>query len=153
MRSVGLRPAEPADSEFCFRLHRATLRPYVEAIWGWDESVQREFHERGFDPAHTQIVTVDGRDAGVLVVHRRPTEIYLGRIAVDPAHQGRGIGSALIRDLLAEAAGGGLPLVLDVLAVNTRALALYERLGLREVARHGENNVKIQMRAWRRTPT
>jgi ribosomal protein S18 acetylase RimI-like enzyme len=142
-----LRPASDADSEFCYRLHRATLRPYVEAIWGWDESVQREFHVRGFDPAHTQIVTVDGRDAGVLIVDRRPAEIYLGRIAIDPAYQGLGIGSALIRDLLAEAAGRGVPLLLDVLVVNTRAQALYERLGFREVFRHGDNGIRIRMRA------
>lgn len=143
----GLRPASEADSEFCYRMHRATLRPYVEAIWGWDESVQRAFHVRGFDPVHTQIVTVDGRDAGVLIVHRRPGETYLGRIAIDPAYQGLGIGSALVRDLLAEAAGRGVPLLLDVLVVNTRARALYERLGFREVFRHGENDIKIRMRA------
>jgi RimJ/RimL family protein N-acetyltransferase len=35
---------------------------------------------------------------------------------------------------------------LDVLAVNHRARALYERLGLREVAQHGEGGIKVRMR-------
>jgi ribosomal protein S18 acetylase RimI-like enzyme len=143
----GLRPAVPEDSEFCYELHRAALGPYVAAVWGWDETVQREFHERAFDPAHTQIVTVDGRDVGVLVVERRPTEIYLGLIEIHPDDQDRGIGGALIRELLAEAAGRGLPMALEVLAVNHRAYALYKRLGFREVGRHGEDGIKIRMRS------
>ncbi|MBB2741613.1 UNVERIFIED_ORG: RimJ/RimL family protein N-acetyltransferase [Microbispora rosea subsp. rosea] len=35
---------------------------------------------------------------------------------------------------------------MDVLAVNHRAHALYQRLGLEEVARHGEGDIKIRMR-------
>ncbi|MEU9246424.1 hypothetical protein [Streptomyces sp. NPDC048385] len=34
---------------------------------------------------------------------------------------------------------------MDVLVVNQRANALYRRLGLHEVTRHGENNIKIRM--------
>jgi len=37
-------------------------------------------------------------------------------------------------------------LVLDVLTVDRRAQALYQRLGVREVARHGEGNIKITKR-------
>jgi hypothetical protein len=40
----------PADSEFCFELHKAAMGDYITAIWGWDEQVQREYHTRGFDP-------------------------------------------------------------------------------------------------------
>jgi ribosomal protein S18 acetylase RimI-like enzyme len=39
--------------------------------------------------------------------------------------------------------------VLDVLTVNQRAQALYQRLGTKEVARHGHNNIKITMRSTR----
>ena len=41
----------------------------------------------------------------------------------------------------------GQPLALDVLDVNQRARALYQRLGFTEVSRRGENNRKIRMRA------
>ena len=41
MTIVALRPARPADSEFCFRLHKAAMGDYVTAIWGWDERRQR----------------------------------------------------------------------------------------------------------------
>ncbi|MES4906174.1 MULTISPECIES: GNAT family N-acetyltransferase [unclassified Streptomyces] len=62
-----------------------------------------------------------------------------------PDHQGRGIGSRLIRSLLHQAHQQGRDLTLDVLVVNQRAQALYRRLGLHEVTRHGENNIKIRM--------
>jgi GNAT superfamily N-acetyltransferase len=147
MTPFGLRPATPADNELCYQIHRAAMRAYIEAIWGWDEAVQRDFHNRRFDPAHTQIVTVDGHDAGVLIVDHRPTETYLGRIALHPDYQGRGIGSHLIKRILQEAATSHQPLTLDVLTVNPRAYRLYQHLGFQEVDRHGENNTKIRMRA------
>jgi GNAT superfamily N-acetyltransferase len=142
-----LRPATSADREFCFALHRASMRPYVERLWGWDDEVQRGFHDRGFDPDRTRIITVDGRDVGSLTVDDAADAIYLRRIQVHPEHQGRGIGARLIRGLLAEAAARGVPVTLDVLTVNPRAHALYRRLGFHDVMRHGDDNVKIRMRA------
>lgn len=66
-------------------------------------------------------------------VEYRPGEIYLARIELHPGHQGRGTRN-------------GQDLVLDVLTVNRRAQALYQRLGMKEVARHGDRNIKITMR-------
>ncbi|MEU9017445.1 GNAT family N-acetyltransferase [Actinomadura sp. NPDC048394] len=147
MSDVGLRPATAADSEFCFQLHKAAMGDYVAAIWGWDEQDQRDYHARGFDPGRWQIITADGADIGMLSVEYRATEVYLGRIEVRPEHQGRGIGTRLITALLDEAEQQGKDLVLDVLAVNHRAHALYRRLGLREVARDGD--IRIRMRSTR----
>lgn len=139
---VALRDATAADSDFCFALHRAALGPYVTAVWGWDEAVQRGFHERGFDPAKARIILVNGREAGRLDVERRPDEIYVGLIELLPAYQGKGVGGRLLRDLIAEAAARGQAIRLEVLAVNTRAHALYTRLGFRET---GRDDVKVRM--------
>ncbi|WP_020666150.1 GNAT family N-acetyltransferase [Amycolatopsis nigrescens] len=146
MSVIALRPAVPADSEFCFELHKAAMGDYVTATWGWDEHAQRDYHTRGFDPDHWQIITADGADVGMLNVEYRATEIYLARIEIHPDHQGRGIGTHLITALLSEADQRRGDLVLDVLAVNRRAYALYQRLGLQEIARHGDGNIKITMR-------
>ncbi|MFF4396238.1 GNAT family N-acetyltransferase [Streptomyces sp. NPDC001480] len=142
---IGLRPATSADGEYCFQLHKAAMGCYVAAVWGWDDQEQRGFHARAFAPGSWQIVTADGTDAGMLHVEHRPTEIYLARIELHPDHQGRGIGSELVRGLLDQAQRQGRDLTLDVLAVNRRAQALYRRLGLHEVTRHGERDIKIRM--------
>ncbi|MGW7515042.1 GNAT family N-acetyltransferase [Streptomyces sp. NPDC054796] len=146
MNAVAVRQAVPADSEVCFQLHKAAMGDYVAAIWGWDDGEQRVYHERGFDPGRWQVITVDGADAGILVVEYRATEVYLGRIELHPRYQGRGIGAGLIRSLIETAAQRRQHLILDVLAVNARAHAFYQRHGFREVARHGEDNRKIRMR-------
>ncbi|MFD9819875.1 GNAT family N-acetyltransferase [Streptomyces violascens] len=83
---------------------------------------------------------------------RRPAEIYLSRIEVHPDHQGHGIGSQLVRSLLDEADRQGQDLVLDVLVVNQRALALYRRLGLHAVSRHGNSNIKVKIEMSSRPP-
>jgi len=146
MTGFDLRPATPADSEFCFQLHKAAMGGYITAIWGWDEQRQHAFHDRSFSPGRWQIITADGADVGMIDVEHRPTEIYLGRIEIHPSHQRRGIGTRLITALIDEARRNGQDLALDVLAVNRRALALYQRLGLTEVARHGDGNIRIRMR-------
>ncbi len=146
MNTVDLRPATPADSEFCFQLHKAAMGRHVAAVWGWDEADQHAYHARHFDPDSWQIITVDGTDAGILIVEYGATEVYLGRIEIHPHYQGRGIGAHLIESLIDTAAQRDQDLLLDVLAINTRAHAFYQRHGFREVSRHGENNRKIRMR-------
>ena len=63
------------------------------------------------------------------VGEHHPTEPhwYLPFIGVDPVHQGRGIGSALLRRGLARADADGLPTYLE--ASSPRNRALYERHG------------------------
>ena len=149
MTPVALRSATPADSEFCYQLHKAAMRSYVTATWGWDEHVQREHHARAFNPSRWQIITVGGTAIGMLDIEHRPDEIYLARVEIHPDHQGHGIGTCLVSALLDEARQNGKALALDVLAVNHRAQDLYQRLGLAEVARHGDNSIKVTMRSAR----
>jgi ribosomal protein S18 acetylase RimI-like enzyme len=145
--AIALRPATPADEEFCYQLHKAAMGEYITAIWGWDEQVQRGFHQRAFSPHRWQIITDAQADIGMLDVDYRPGEIYLVHIEIHPGHQGRGIGTRIISALVDEAHAKGQDLVLDVLTVNRRAEALYRRLGLTEVARHGDRGTKVTMRS------
>jgi ribosomal protein S18 acetylase RimI-like enzyme len=152
MIPIALRPVAPADSEFCFQLHKAAMGAYVAAIWGWDDDVQRDYHRRAFAPDRWQIITADGADAGVLIVEYRPAEVYLARIEIHPDYQGRGIGAHFIRELTGEARQRGQHLVLDVLTVNHRAQAFYRRHGFREVSGPGDSDNKIRMRSADPTP-
>jgi GNAT superfamily N-acetyltransferase len=152
MTSIALRSATPADSDFCYQLHKAAMGSYITGIWGWDEQRQRSFHARSFNPGRWQIIIAGETDIGMLDVEYRPGEIYISRIEIHPDYQGQGIGTLLISALADQASRTGQDLVLDVLTVNHRAQALYQRLGLKEVARHGENNIKITMRLTHRAP-
>jgi ribosomal protein S18 acetylase RimI-like enzyme len=123
------RPASGDDSEFCYSLHRQSLGPIIAAVFGgWDDAVQREYHSRWFDPDRLEVIQTDeGTPIGVLDVREQTDHRYLARIELLPEYQSRGIGSAVIRDLIAD----GRPVRLHVFTVNARARELYERLGFR----------------------
>ena len=57
---------------------------------------------------------------------------YLPMVGVEPARQGRGLGSALIRPVLERCDRTGVPAYLE--ATTPRSRALYERLGFRVTA-------------------
>jgi ribosomal protein S18 acetylase RimI-like enzyme len=104
------------------------MKGYVSQTWGWDDTVQQAMFRENFTPERSQIVMVDGRAVGVFAPERHPTEWFVRAIAIRPEMQGRGLGAAMLRDLIATAAREGLPTRLQVLRVNP-ARRLYERLG------------------------
>lgn len=65
-------------------------------------------------------------------VTRWPRTAEISDLIVSPAHRNQGIGSALIHALTEVARGWGCPQVeIGSACANTRAIALYERLGFR----------------------
>jgi ribosomal protein S18 acetylase RimI-like enzyme len=120
-----LRPVTPYDLPFLWSLREAAMRPNYEPVEGWDEAVQRE---RAAESLAGRLVLVDGVPTGVLTVTDRGHELHLTWVAVLPALQGRGLGTALVRLAQAEAAATGRPLTLHVQPANP-ARRLYERLG------------------------
>ena len=64
--------------------------------------------------------------------HRNSHIIYLGGVAIDPEHAGRGHGTAMIRSAVALARDRGFKrMELTVATSNDRAIRLYERAGFR----------------------
>ncbi|MEO5873895.1 MAG: GNAT family N-acetyltransferase [Streptosporangiaceae bacterium] len=76
------------------------------------------------------------RLALLTLMERRPAdgELVMDGIAVAPGHRGKGIGSLLLREITAVAADHSCRRIrLDVIDVNPRARALYERRGFTAV--------------------
>jgi ribosomal protein S18 acetylase RimI-like enzyme len=124
-----LRPATSGDYDFLYHLHVATIKPYVAATWGWDDATQSNFFRQKFDPAKRQIIMLNDKPAGVLSVEEQESDTYLALIEILPEYQGRGLGTAVIRDLLHAAHRQNHSVSLRVLKANNRARRLYERLG------------------------
>ena len=81
------------------------------------------------------MVQLSGEDVGVLVVDRAPDCLKVNQLFIRPEHQGRGIGEALMKRVIADAEGHGLPIRLRVLNTNPRAAAFYRRLGFAETGK------------------
>lgn len=143
-----LRPVAPPDEGFLLRLYAMTRADEL-ARTGWDAAqrdvfIRSQYQARRADyalrypGAEHSLITVNSRDAGVWMVWRTPAEILLVNIELLPEHRGRGIGSALIRGLIAEAKAIRVPLTLSVREENRAASRLYQRLGFSIDARaHG----------------
>jgi ribosomal protein S18 acetylase RimI-like enzyme len=105
---------------------------------------QRQYYLQEYPSAEYHIIQRDGVDIGRRIVNRAGGEILLMDIALLPEYRNGGIGTALIRDLMAEAEQTDRPLRLHVEFFN-RALRLYERLGFSKI---GDVSVYFEME-WR----
>ncbi|MEV8453607.1 GNAT family N-acetyltransferase [Streptomyces sp. NPDC052095] len=129
-----LRPARPEDVESVAELRAVVMRPDLERLGRYDEHRVRQRLRDGYAPEHTSVVVVDGEFAGCVAL--RPVEggLWLEHFYLSPAVQGRGIGTAVLRSLLARADAEGATVRLDVLR-GSAARALYERHGFAEERR------------------
>lgn len=141
-----LRPVEAADRPFLVELYGSTREDELARVQ-WDDGARRAFVEHQFaaQDAHYRanypgatldVVEVDGAPAGRLYVHRGPSDIRIMDIALAPAFRRRGIGTALLRSLMAEADGSGRKLSIHV-EQNNPARSLYDRLGFLPAGEHG----------------
>lgn len=80
------------------------------------------------------------RDPGIVgyaVAGRAAAQGFLQRLAVDPSHQGSGLGSTLVHDALHWMRRRGATIAwVNTQEANARALALYEHLGFRAADHH-----------------
>jgi ribosomal protein S18 acetylase RimI-like enzyme len=123
---IRLRAITTSDETWLWELHKTTMRPLVEQIWGWDDDVQRNFFREFIDIGDISILLVDDQPIGAIQLHRESDHLFLSQIEIAPEHQGKGYGSAIIRDLQTTASH---PIRLQVLKVNEAAARLYRSLG------------------------
>lgn len=99
-------------------------------------NAQHAWYQEHYQGATFDVILVDGAPAGRLYVHRRPKEIRLVDIALLPEFRKGGLGTSILRDLLAEGEAAGKPVTIHVEVYNP-AMRLYERLGFRPVEDRG----------------
>ena len=104
---------------------RPALRCIREAVFVVEQQVPPELEWDGLDPECTHVLAEAAGEA-VGTARMTPTG-HIGRMAVLPPWRGRGIGSALLADLLDTARARALPGV--VLNAQNHALAFYARHG------------------------
>ena len=121
-----------ADSRFMYELKKLVLRKYVEDIWGWDETVQLQYHADHYHPEQTHIIEVNGNSIGTVEITEKEKELFLCSLYLLPDFQGKGIGSHIISHCL-QTTGRNKQVTLEVLHSNTRARKLYERMGFTAV--------------------
>jgi ribosomal protein S18 acetylase RimI-like enzyme len=145
------RSSNKEDDEFLFRLYASTRQEEVSA-WGWSTAQQTAFLQMQFQAqrrgyaaeypdADSRIILADDEPIGRILIRRTDRDMWLVDVAILPVHRSHGLGTTLLRSLIAESESGGQPLKLQV-AKGNRAARLYERLGFSKIS---EDQVYIQM--------
>lgn len=134
-----LRPETPADLLFRFDLFCKSRAPEWSQVALPDDvraqimhhqfDAQTRSYASQFSKARFDIVELDGRPIGRIIVDYGPDEFHLVDQAIMPEHRNRGIGTAIMTDLIANARAAGLPITLMVADDNDPSKRLYDRLG------------------------
>ena len=131
----------PMDESVRFRAMRWWDIPAVHAIeitvfpvdpW----SVEQFWSELAQPTRNYLVAEVDGQIAGYAGSFVLSPQADVQTIAVSPAHQGRGLGAALLTQLIEDAhRSGASEMLLEVRSDNGSAMAMYEKFGFERISR------------------
>jgi RimJ/RimL family protein N-acetyltransferase len=136
---IALRREEPEDEAFRYQLfcdsrlpewYAVELDPAVRAqLMRHQFEAQTATYAARFPQARFDIIEMAGKPVGRIVVNRPGTMVHIVDHAIVPHLRNRGIGTAIMRALMDEAAGAAQPVRLKVASSNDPSLRLYLRLG------------------------
>ena len=115
MVPIAFEAADAADADALVALRIAAMRASLEHLGRFDPQRARDRFLATFEPRHTRHVLVDGERVGFVVLRPQGDEWLLDHLYVLPVHQGRGVGAAVLRDVLAHADAHGQALCVGAL--------------------------------------
>lgn len=126
-KQISFRPARAHDFDYCARLYFAEMESIIREL-NLDMAAHAASFRQLWQPTEVRVITLDGADVGWLQSKTRDDTLFLAQLFVDAAFQRQGIGTAVINQLIGEAARVDQAVTLGVVKTNP-ALRLYERLG------------------------
>lgn len=143
---IKLRPIKPEDEEFLYQVYASTRQDEMTlANWQKEEfenflrmqfNAQHKYYQENYVGSRFDIILEGDTPVGRLYVARWEKEIRIIDIALLPKFRRKGIGSALLNDLMAEAAKDDKPVSIHVEHLNP-SLCLYNNLGFRKIDDNG----------------
>lgn len=140
MPQVTLRPITGDDLALLAQIYASTRAEELAQTDWTDEQkaaflrqqfdAQHQYYQANYPGAQFQMVEEAGAPIGRLYVDRWEDQIRIMDVALLPAYRGRGVGTQLLEQILAEGRQLQLPVTIHVERFNP-ALRLYERLGFR----------------------
>ncbi len=132
MIAFDLHPIGALDLDRAARLHRGAFAPMGERPW-----TRRDMAELLATPAGGGLLLrIGNEDAGVVLWRTMADEAELLTLAVDARHRRRGVGAALLNQVIVRSRRQGACLLfLEVGVDNPGARSLYAQAGFIEVGR------------------
>jgi ribosomal protein S18 acetylase RimI-like enzyme len=155
---LSTRPEAASDKDFLFSLFESVKGPDITRMPVNDVMKSHLLHMqyRGMAQSYRaryaseafSIVIINGKPAGRLIMDVTDDRIHIVYIALLPQWRGRGIGSAVMRAVLARACVLRLPCEATVAVDNVQSLQLWAALGFIERARDATDVIL----EWRPSP-
>ena len=124
------RDATPADLGLTYDITREAMQPHVIQTFGeWNENEQSLKHRTNYRPETHKILCVGGAEAGLVAVEDAVDHLWLVKLYLRSAFQQQGLGTVVLRGVIAAANSQDKPVRLRCLRANLRAQALYRRHG------------------------
>jgi ribosomal protein S18 acetylase RimI-like enzyme len=141
VQSLGRRRATPDDLPFLLQLRQQTFHAYL-AEAGLPTDADSDLARVLFKFDAAEILLHQGEAAGLLKMSRSEGAWLIHQLQIAPELQGQGLGAALLRQLIREAAAANVCLELGVLKRNP-AQGLYRHLGFVD---YEENELEYLLR-------
>ncbi|WP_431825400.1 GNAT family N-acetyltransferase [Burkholderia sp. F1] len=125
------------DAETLVHMRIAAMRESLERVGRFDPQRARARFLSSFDPACCWFIVANGVTVGFLLVRPVDAHLVLEHLYILPAYQGRGIGSAVLASIFADADSRALPVKVGALR-GSDSNRFYQRHGF----------VKIEEAEW-----
>jgi ribosomal protein S18 acetylase RimI-like enzyme len=143
---ISLRPITDADLPFLYEVYAST-RAHEMTLVNWSDAQKEAFVRMQFEAQHAhyrehfvgatfEIIVKDRVQIGRLYLLRETPAVRIIDITLLPEHRGKGTGSAILNEIIQDAAKTRKPVQIHVEKFNP-ALHLYERLGFEKIADKG----------------
>jgi len=140
---LNLRNAKKSDFDKTFEIKKSSIRPYVEKIWGWSESYQREIHKQNFIVSDTNLIEYNKQKVGFIVMTETDNEIYIENLLIEKEFQNLGIGKEVMNRIIERANSEKKTIRLKVFSINIKAQKFYINLGF-EITSQMENHIGMK---------
>lgn len=139
---VNLRKAKPSDVGITYQIMCNSIKPYIQKLWGWDDSHQQKIHKKNFRASKTTLIEYQKKIIGYLVISENDTELYIENLLIDGSFQNLGIGNVVMKRVIQKSASEKKSIRLQVFKINTKAQKFYQNLGIEKTS---ENEFNFQM--------
>ena len=130
---IKLVPAEESHRQFSDAIKEAAYRGYIEEFLGWNEEIVREYDERSWREKRPLIIRYDGEEIGTIYIGEDEESIEIAQFILLAEYQNLGIGTHILKDIMAKADRTGKTIKLNYMRPNPVA-SLYRRTGFQVVA-------------------
>ena len=122
------------DQRWLDQLRRSVYRELFIATFGsWDEARHVRDTSECWDRGDVSLIEADGARVGMIQLLDQTGVVEIGELQIHPAHQGRGIGSRILSDIVDQAHKRGRTVTVSVALKNERANEFFQRCGFQHL--------------------